>query len=115
MTYPGWGYPILTWQGGYPIMSWLGATSSWLGVLHPVLAGGGGGMSWDQSLGYPPRKDMGPVEVLWDGDRVHPPLPSGGQSEYITSRRTTYAGGNKGKLVSGSCMEPGFQYQLNQA
>ena len=21
-------------------------------------------------MGYPPRKDMGPVEVLWDGDGV---------------------------------------------
>ena len=38
---------------------------------------------------------MGPVEVLWDGDGVHPPpLPDGGQTENITSRRTTYAGGN---------------------
>ena len=27
--------------------------------------------TWDQSLGYPyPEKDMGLVEVLWDGDGV---------------------------------------------
>ena len=26
--------------------------------------------TWDQSLGYPSRKKMGPVEVLWDGDGV---------------------------------------------
>ena len=46
--------------------------------------------TWDESLGYPPdrtcdqwkyygieigvppRKDMGPVDILWDGDRVFP-------------------------------------------
>ena len=33
-------------------------------------------------------KGIGPVEVLWDKDGVHP--PGGGQSENITSRRTTY-------------------------
>ena len=33
---------------------------------------------WDQwryygmEMGYPPRKDMGPVEVLWDGDAPPP-------------------------------------------
>ena len=36
-------------------------------------------------------KDMGPAEVLWDGDGV--PLAGSGQSENITSHRTSYAGG----------------------
>ena len=39
------------------------------------------------------RKDLGPVEVLLDGDGVTPTTPGGGQSENITSRRTTYSGG----------------------
>ena len=45
---------------------------------------------WDGD-GVPHRKDMGPVEVLWDGARV----PHGcEQTENITFRRTSYAGGN---------------------
>ena len=34
--------------------------------------------TWDQlkyygmEIGYPPREDMGPVEVLWDGNWVPP-------------------------------------------
>ena len=39
-----------------------------------------------------PRKDMGPVEVLWDGDGVPPGCE---QTENITSRHTAYAVGNK--------------------
>ena len=39
------------------------------------------------------RKDLGPVEVLWDGDWVTPTPLGGGQSENITSRRTMYSGG----------------------
>ena len=31
-----------------------------------------GGGTPNQSLGYPPERDMGPVEVLWDRDGVHP-------------------------------------------
>ena len=48
-------------------------------------------------MGFPLQKDMGPVEVLWEGDGV-PPFPSLEQphtSENITSCRTTYAGGKK--------------------
>ena len=72
--------------GGYPIPEWstpsqVGGTPSQDGrvVSHPGvpscpdLAGGYPIPAW----GYPgvhPRKDMGPVEVLWDGDGV-PPLP----------------------------------------
>ena len=43
-----------------------GGSHPWLGV----------NLSWGTphlGLGYPPRKDMGPVEVLWDGDGVNPP------------------------------------------
>ena len=38
---------------------------------------------WDGD-GVPPEKDMGPVEVLWDGDGNRVPLGSG-QTENITS------------------------------
>ena len=31
--------------------------------------------TWDQSLGYPHGKDIGPVEVLLNGDGVPPPPP----------------------------------------
>ena len=67
-------------QGGYPFQSWLG-------VLNPVLACGGiPSCPWQQvyrgvplpGTGVPPPppgtriqplgKDMGSVEVLWDGD-----------------------------------------------
>ena len=41
----------------------------------------------------PARKDMGPVEVLWDGDGVPSPQQDGGQTENITSHHTTYVGG----------------------
>ena len=44
----------------------------------------------------PPQKDIGPVEILWDGDGVP---PAGGQSENITSHRTSYANGNKALLL----------------
>ena len=56
---PSWyPLPILTWLGrGYPIPG-LGVPPPWgtpCRDLGPV-------------IGVPPRKDMGPVEVLWDGD-----------------------------------------------
>ena len=37
----------------------------------PVLAGGYSILTW---LGVPPERDLGPVEVLWDGDGI-PPFP----------------------------------------
>ena len=41
--------------------------------------------TWDQWLGYPPTgKDMGPVEVLWDGDGVPPRVWIDKQTETIT-------------------------------
>ena len=70
---------------------------------------------WDGD-GVPFANDMGPVEVLWDGYVVNPPPPKkkdmgpvglrwgtpplpptrgDGQTENITSRRTSYAGGKK--------------------
>ena len=65
----------------------------WRWITHPLEG------IWDQwkyngmEMGYLPAKDMGPVEVLWDGDGV-PPLPGGEKTENITSRCTTHAGGN---------------------
>ena len=66
---------------------------------------------WGPVTGVPLGKDMGPVEVLWGGDGVLPrknmepveelwdgegsPPSGGGQTENITSRRTSLAGGNK--------------------
>ena len=50
-----------TWLGGtlgYPLSG--SVTSHW-GTPHP---------DWGPVTGVPPRKDMGPVEVLWDGDGV---------------------------------------------
>ena len=135
ITYPGegvpypdlagggwWGYSSPGQWGGYPILA--------RGVPHPVLVGGvphqdllggthyrvppptwdwgtpsprkGPGtrdwgtprkdmcpveVLWDRDGVPTPREDMGPVEVLWDGDGVHPPIPGGGQSENITSRQ----------------------------
>ena len=61
---PYLGTPILAWPEGTP--------SQDMGVPHPQvlpctdLAGG------TPSLSTSPRKDMGPVEVLWDGDGVLP-------------------------------------------
>ena len=44
--------------------------------------------------GVPPERIWDQWKVLWEGDG-YPPPPSGGQSENLTSRRTTYAGGNE--------------------
>ena len=83
-----WGTPLPPphpdLAGGTP--SLVGGTPSWgtpgkgLGTSHwgtPPPE-----RTWDQwryygmDMGYSPRKDMGPVEVLWDGDGVTPtPLP----------------------------------------
>ena len=90
-------YPFLTWPEEYPSpdLAWR--------VPHPDLAGGypipgypppgTGGSPWKgpgtshwgtprkdmgtvevlwDGEGVPPRKDMGPVEILWDGDGVPP-------------------------------------------
>ena len=60
---------------------------SWPGLIHhPVLARGcpevalptwdWGASTWDWGVSLPPQKKthMGPVEVLWNGDRVPTPL-----------------------------------------
>ena len=109
------GYPILTWLGG-------GGNPSSLGQGVPILRyppsqDWGIPPAWDWGTppqqgkdlgpvtGVPPRKDMGPVEVLWDGDGTSgsimgwrwgnfpPPPPGCEQTENITSRRTSYAVG----------------------
>ena len=80
LSYP-WGERgvILSLAGGIP-HPWVGGTPSLaggypsLGLGSPSWATLWGG-TWDQSLGYPSGKDMGPVEVLWYGDGVPPPLP----------------------------------------
>ena len=83
---PCWGYPI-TDQGGTPSMDGegvpipgqgvshlqMGVPHPWLGypqpdlagVPHPVHTPSPWEETWDQLLGYPPKKDTGPVEVLW--------------------------------------------------
>ena len=73
-----WGYPIPGWGGGgtpswpdwgYPILTW-----PRVGVPLPP------GRDLGPFTGGPPEKDVGPVEVLWDGDGV-PPLPRCGQTD----------------------------------
>ena len=54
-------------DGGYPTLTWLGGGYPILGLEYPSPEG-----TRDQSLGYPPGKDMGPVQVLWDVDGVPP-------------------------------------------
>ena len=66
----GGGYPILSWPWSTPSCPGQGVPIlSWLGVSHPVLARGGTPSCSDQGT---PKKDMGPVEVLGDGDWVPP-------------------------------------------
>ena len=106
---PGWGvsHPVLA-GGIYPILTWLGSTPSCpdQDVSHLDMTRGGScpgvpppSQDWGTPTCLPPspRKDMGPVEVLWDGDGVSPRC---GQTENITSRCTWYVGGNKiGNMV----------------
>ena len=40
-----------------------------------------------------PRKDMRPVEVLWDGDKVHTAVWTDKQTETITFPHPSDAGG----------------------
>ena len=113
-----WRYPSPDLTRGVPEF-WLGGTPSWPGWEYPILyclapppnwdwgtPRKGPGTShwnapertWDQwkyyGNGVPPRKDMGPVEVFLDGDGGTPPPTWTDTCENITSRRTTYAGGN---------------------
>ena len=113
ITYPGVVYPILAGggvphpdlAGGYPPPGTeVGTPCLELGTPPRK---GPGTNHWDTpQKGYgtigsimgwrwsnPPRKDMGPVKVLLEGDVVTPPpTPGGRQTENITSRRTSYAG-----------------------
>ena len=126
-------YPILYWLGGYPPGTGVPLVQDW-GVPHPILAGGYHPNTWDwgtpppptpcqvwgTDLGGtwypvtgvpppPPRKDIDLLEVLWDWRWGNPPTcptPLGSaQTENITSRRTSYTGGNNSILwpvVAGS-------------
>ena len=61
------GHTILSWLGG--TLTWLGDTPSWgppPGTWVPL------GRDLGLVIGYPPGKDMGPVEVLWDGEGYPP-------------------------------------------
>ena len=109
----GGGYPILSWLGGYPILSWLGVPhldlARW--VPHPDLAGG-----YPPGLGYLLPGTGVPPERTWDHgsimDKMWYPQKGYGtsgsivgwrwgtprvwtdkQTEHITSRCTSYAGG----------------------
>ena len=113
---------VLSWGVHHP---WLGGTPSW-GTPHSDLAGGSSSWGiphaglgypwegiWDQSLGYPrkgmgwvevlsdgdgvpppPRKDMGPMEVLWDEDGVPLTVWTYKQTETITFPHPMDVGGN---------------------
>ena len=89
-SWPGWGVPH-PWTGGYPCPD-----------LGPV-TGVPLERTWDQwkyygmEIGYPPRKYMEPVEVLWngDGDWVTPPSPPVWTDwKHNLPSRTSYAVGN---------------------
>ena len=78
---------------GYPVLPGWGVPPSWPGQggIHRP------GLGYPNlGLMYSSRKDIGPVEVLRDGDRVPtpPPPPVCEQTENITPRRPSYAGGN---------------------
>ena len=69
---PGWGTPIWTWPGYPMVWTWLGRD---LGPVTGVPPRKGPRTShWGM-----PRKDMGPVEVLYDGDWV--PFPGCEQTD----------------------------------
>ena len=104
----GCTHPVLA--GGYPIQSW-----SWGGVIYPVMAGGtpsSPGWRGCPGDGVPPsRPGMGTPHPDLGWDTRSPSRPGMGYSsirwgtllkveqthtcENITSRCTTYAGGNK--------------------
>ena len=72
---PGWGTPILTWlwypacldlAGVLPLRTWPGYP---LSAPHWGTQRKGPG----PVTGVPPRKDMGLIEVLWDGNGVLAP------------------------------------------
>ena len=78
MTPRHWG--TLLSGTGVPLQKGPG-TSHWGTHLEPV-------------TGVPPRKNMGPLEVLWDGHGVPSPrCEQADACENSTSRRTMYAGG----------------------
>ena len=106
LSYPGGGTPSLTRVP--PVLTWPGATSS-LDRGYPIpdlgtpLSGPGWGTAPGRDLGsvtgVPTRKDMGPVKVLWDGDRGIPRQCE--QTENITYPHSLDAGG-KNKSIFGS-------------
>ena len=74
----GRGVSILFWPGGgYPFYSGWGVSQDRVTLAWDwntlSCAGVPPEGTWDQSLGYPPGKDMGPVKALWVGDGVTPP------------------------------------------
>ena len=80
----GTGYPLS--GTGVPL---LGLGYPCLGLRCPPI--------WDYGT---LRNDMGPVEVLWDGDGVPPQGVDRHTSvKTVPPSRTTYAGGNSGKEV----------------
>ena len=93
----GVGYFSPGWEGGtqdrgtYPCLG-LGYPLPWTRVppprdLGPVTGYPPPEWTWDQSLGYPPGKDIGPVEVLWDGNGII--LPGCGQT--YTCENSTFS------------------------
>ena len=72
-----------------PIRGW--------GVSHPRTGVVPRGCS--DLAGAPIGKDMGPEEVLWDGDEILPWVWTDKQTEPITFPHPSDAGGNKSKLI----------------
>ena len=66
----GGGSPIQSWpSSGYPIQDRGGTLILFWGTLPPTTR-----KDTRPVTGVPPGKDMGPMEVLWDGDGVTPCL-----------------------------------------
>ena len=88
IPHPRWGVPILRYP---PILAWLGGTPSLArGIPHygvPPERKLDQQKYYGMEMGYPPRKGMGPVKVLWDGDGVHPPRKDMGQVEVLGDGR----------------------------
>ena len=106
-----WGTPLgrdlgLLWDG-VPFLERTWAQCKYYGMEMGTLLK----RTWDQcnyygiEMGYLTRKDMSPVEVLWDGDGDGvTPLPPSGQSENITFHHPLDVSGNKN--VYQHCVAP---------
>ena len=110
ITYPWGEYPIPVWgtpswgtpwppppPPGTGVTPGKGPRASHWGTPRKVM--GPVEVLWDGD-GVPPGKDMGPVAVLWDGDGIHPPPPGAEIDEnYLCWRALLYIIGGLNKIT----------------